>query len=207
MIRLWAHCRVCAVFLFVVWNLLFLAARNTLELWLGPEHAWAPQQTCGSVPEAAIHQVDRITEKYANFVGCEQRWAMFRPPLDRHVSFLAIRFEFTDGSTELARSTNEPDLNNFLRIGGCRARRLEEYLLSPPSQLDQHPEWPLWESSARFALTRWREDHPADLRQPRRVVFLCRRFTLPVPGRQSDAPGKPDEQVLVAFDPDGRLSR
>src|SRR5262249_5870267 len=56
---------------------------------------------------------------YGTFFGLDQGWAMFTPELARRSPFLAARIEFTDDTSVLLLSENEPtDLNHYFRIGG-----------------------------------------------------------------------------------------
>jgi hypothetical protein len=205
--RLGRRARSAAVFLLVAWHLVFFAVRNPLDLWSKPISRWLKEHGWWQRYGDDFRRVDRVTWKYANLVGCEQRFDMFSPPMSRRVYFLAVRCEFTDGSREVLLSDNEPDPARFFRLGGYQTRKLESYLLSVPDELDESPEWPLWEGYARAAWRRWRQRHPDDPRRLSRLVLVQRAFSRPGPGDLPGAFAPPDETDLVAFGPDGRLQR
>src|SRR5262249_11813201 len=69
----------------------------------------------------------------------------------------------------------------FFRFGDWQLRKLEEYLLEVPDDLQDSPEWPLWEAYVRWSVKRWHEGHPDDPRKVRRLVFLRRRIYFPPP--------------------------
>jgi hypothetical protein len=205
--RLWRRLTRAAVCLVVAWHLFFFAVRNPLDLWYEPISKWLKKRGWWQRWGGSFQRVDRFTWKYGNFVGCEQRFVMFSPPMARRVVFLAVRYEFADGSREVLLSDNEPDPTYFFRFGGYQTRKLERYLQSPPDELDRSAEWPLWEGYARHALRRWRQRHPDDPRRLRRLVLVQRAIALPRPGKPLGAFDPPTETDLVAFGPDGRLWR
>jgi hypothetical protein len=198
------------VFLVVVFHLVVMAIRNPLDLWYGEIRDWLQAHPADSEPSywdrygEDIKVANEFTWKYSNLVGWEQNWCMFRPPIAREISFLAVRLEFTDGSSEVLRSENEPDPRAYVRVGGWQQRKLEFYLVRPPDDLASHEERPLWEAYARYKIRQWRADHPLDPRTLKRVVFLRRRYTLPQPG-EAFPEGPPREQEIAFFDPRGRL--
>jgi hypothetical protein len=196
-----------AVFLFVAWHLLFFAVRNPLDLWSEPITEWLKEHGWWERYGDAVRRVDRLTDRYAKGVGCEQGWVMFRPPMARAASFLAVRFEFTDDSRDTTSSENEPDPRRFFRLGGWQTRKLEDQLLDPPDDLAKAPSLPAWEGYARYALRRWKERHPDDPRQVRRIVLVRRRIAFPWPGQPPGAYEPATEKDIAAFGPDGRLCR
>jgi hypothetical protein len=136
---------------------------------------------------------EKWTKNYGRVFGIEQGWSMFTPNLARGGSFLTARIEFSNGSEEYFKSPNEPALESddfplpkpFLRAGGWRQRKLEDCMLyTKPEQLARMDvadgdDLPLFEAYAAWALRRWQASHPADRREPFRVVLLRRRLPFP----------------------------
>src|SRR5437764_249581 len=106
--RLRRRLRAALVFLVVAGHLFFFAFRNPLDLWDREIYGWLEARGWCPRCVGAIRRADRATYRYANLVGCEQRWVMFRPPMARGASFLGYRLEFADGTSEGVRSPNEP---------------------------------------------------------------------------------------------------
>jgi hypothetical protein len=203
--RLGRRLRAGLVFGVVAWHLFFFAVRNPLDLWDTHIYAWLEAR--GWCPRCvkAIRRADDVTYRYANTLGCEQRWVMFRPPMARGASFLGYRLEFADGTSQMLRSPNEPTPARFFRLGGWQLRKFEEHLTWPPDDLARDPERAFWEAYAREIVRRWRQDNPGDDRRVKRLVLVRRRVTFTTP---DDLPGEyppASETDLAAFDPEGRL--
>ena len=203
--RLWRGLKRTAVFLLVAWHLGFFAVRNALDLGGEPLTDWMKERGWWGPYGETVRRADRLTARFGNAVGCEQEWVMFRPPMARGGSFLAVRFEFTDGSKELLPSDNEPDPKAYFRLGGWQTRKLEDQLLFAPDDLADSPVRYFWEGYARHALRRWKQLHPDDPREVRRVVFVRRRFAFPGPDEPPGSYLPPAETEVAAFDPGGRL--
>jgi hypothetical protein len=194
--------------LFVCWHLFFLLVRNPLDLWYTPFKEWCQERGWWPRLEPWVRPVDRATGQYGNGLGVEQGWCMFTPPLARSAPFLAARIDFTDGTSEVLRSDNEPDPTAFFRVGGWRQRKLEEYLVHPDeTKLHEHEELGLWEAYARWSVRRWKARHPEDRRTPRQVALLRRRIYFPVPGQDPGLYAEPEVYPIGTFDPDGRLQQ
>jgi hypothetical protein len=203
--RLWRFAKGLLVFFIVAFHLVALAIRNPLDLWYKPIRAWIEDNGHWQRWGEDFQLADRFTWKYTNLVGCEQCWCMFSPPVARRAPFLGVRFDFTDGSSELVRSRQEPEPTSFFRVGGWQQRKLEDYLLYPPDNLENNPERPLWEGYARAHLRRWRERNPDDPREVERVVFLRRRIHFPRPEAKPEY-DPPTEAEIASFDAEGRLT-
>lgn len=224
----WRIVKALLIFLIVAFHLVVLAIRNPMDIWeteipegLKAQPAWggmaiaALDDDTAKAPKSVWEQyedeyylVDRATWRFINFIGLEQRWTMFSPPMARDAEFLAIRIEFTDGTQELLRSDNEPhNPDCYFRIGGWQGRKLEDYLSSRSKarQIRSDPndkERKLWEAYARLALRRWRAAKPGDPRQPERIVFVLRCIPFLAPGEKR----KPiTETELITFDSNGRV--
>jgi hypothetical protein len=194
------------VFVFVCWHLFFLLFRNPLDLWGNELEAWAKKQTWWARAEPVFEPVDRVTRRYGNLTGVQQGWGMFTPPLARSAPFLAARLDFTDGSATFVYSENEPDPTHFLRLGGWRQRKLEDYMVhTKPHDLPGNQELPLFEAYARWCARLWREAHADDSREIAKVVLLNRNFELPEPGHDPRHFQPPTVTVIGTFGPDGRL--
>jgi hypothetical protein len=227
------------VVLLVAFHLVVLVIRNPLDLWdkeireeladrprLGgrlAHAALADPDDPGLKPEKSYwdspafrdcyHKSDRFTWKYTNFIGLEQRWTMFSPPMARKADFLAIRLEFSDGSSELMLSQNEPsNPNSFFRIGGWQVRKLEDYLAYPGEGVltdRANPERKLWEAFARHAIVRWHSAKPGDPREIDHVVFVRRRVffldRVKHPGQRPEEVREPEHRDIAAFDKEGRV--
>jgi hypothetical protein len=190
------------VFVFVSWHLFFLLFRNPLDLWWADLKPWLKDQSWWT----RLEPVDDVTYRYGNLIGVQQGWTMFTPPLARSAPFLAARLEFTDGSADFVYSENEPDPTHFLRLGGWRQRKLEDYMVTIPSRkLPGHEELALFEAYARWSARRWKEAHGADPRELARIVLLKRSFDLPSPDQDPQQFQPPTVTVIGTFDPDGRL--
>lgn len=203
----WAWLRAALVAAFVVWHLYFLLLRNPLDLWGTEIKGWLKERSWWESVEQPFQFVDKATSKYGNFTGTEQGWTMFASPLARSAPFLAARITFTDGSTLELRSPNEPaDPAAFLRIGGWRQRKLEDYLVQvKPEDLAGHTERELWRAYVRWSVRRWRAAWPDDTRIPEHVDLVRRSIVFPAPGDDPSHFEPPEETVLGTFDPDGRL--
>src|SRR5262249_42363424 len=81
--RFWHGVKTTVVFFIVVFHLVVLAVRNPLDLWNKPIREWVAANECCSYCSDSLDVADRFTLKYTNFVGCEQRWVMFGPPMSR----------------------------------------------------------------------------------------------------------------------------
>lgn len=126
---------------------------------------------------------DETIRKYERYLSLDQAWGMFTSPLFRSLPFPAVRITFSDGSSELVRSTNEPDdLSRFVRIGGWRLRKLEHTFVTERIQLEGDYRQPIQRRLAQSYLARWRQAHPDDPRTPVRLTLVKREFTIPQPG-------------------------
>jgi hypothetical protein len=112
-------------------------------------------------------------------------------------------------SEETILSENEPDPRAYFRLGGWRLRKLEDKLVgtAPGTLPDDDEDLPLYEQYVRWSVRRWRQAHPEDRRPLVRVLLLKRRLTFPQPGHDPATYDPPEETVLGAFSPDGRLLR
>jgi hypothetical protein len=194
----WKSTLVCV---FVSAHLAILLFRNPIDLWRAPMEEWAKDHGCAEV----MGPIDTWTERYENVLGIEQGWCMFRPPIARNAPFLAARLQFTDGTSELIVSDNERG-RDFLRSGGWRQRKLEDYLVrATPDKLPEDRELPLWEAYARWRIETWKAQHPGDPRQVERVELVERRFALSAPDERPEDTPAPKELAVGTFGPDGKL--
>lgn len=205
--RLWRFTTAALVFVFVCWHLFFLLFRNPLDLWWNDLEPWVRKHDWWPRVKPEFETADAVTRRYGNLIGVQQGWSMFTPPMARGAPFLAARLEFADGSREFVLSENEPaDPASFLRFGGWRTRKLEDYMVhTTPDELRGHSELALYEAYARWCVRRWKETHPDDPRELARVVLLKRRFELPRPGDDPRHFDPPTVRVVGVFGPDGRL--
>ena len=204
--RFWRWLKIGVVTLFVVWNLFFLAFRNPLDLWWKEYlKKWCEGQRWWQTVEAPFDKVDRVTKYYGKFFGIDQSWSMFTPEMARRSPFLSARIEFTDDSSILLLSENEPaDFNHFFRFGGWRQRKLEDNLWGVRNDLSATcDELPLWEAYARWSIRRRREQSPDDDRTVRRVVLLGRPIYFPKPGSDPREFDEPSTRLIGYFGPDG----
>ena len=203
--RLWRLARGTLVFLIVAGHLVFFAVRNPLDLWDKPIFDWLKARPGYDRWGPAFERLDKLTNKYANLVGCEQRFTMFSPPMAKGAPFLGYRLEFADGSTDLLRSITEPTPERFFRFADWRTRKLEDYLLWPDDDLAGSSERAMWEAYAREAARRWRSAHPDDPRELTRLVLVRRRIAFPTPEETPGDYDPPEETDVVAFDPQGKV--
>ncbi len=204
--QFWRGSKCTVVFLIVVFHLVVLAVRNPLDLWYEPIRDWVKEHGGESRTYDYFKVADTFTWKYTNLVGCEQNWIMFSPPMARRAEFLGYRFEFTDGSSALAPSTNEPDPTSFFRVGGWQWRKMEDFMLSSAKRLTSNdPEHLFWEACARHAARIWKDSHPDDQRTLARIVIVRREMAMPIPGTDPKQYGPPEETALATFDALGRL--
>jgi hypothetical protein len=194
------------VILFVTWQLFFLAFRNPLDLWKSQIEGWCAKQRWWKKVEKPYEALDKVTTRYGNLLGIEQGWTMFTPPLARSAPFLGARLQFADGSEEVLRSPNEPDVAGFLRLGGWRQRKLEDSLVhASPEELPWKEDLPLYQAYARWCVQRWKEAHPDDRRDIVRVVLLRRRIYFPELGHDPSIYEDPYVVTVGEFDAAGRL--
>ncbi len=191
---------------FVSWQLFFLLLRNPLDLWWNDVEPWVKKQAWWARVEPVFTPVDRLTKRYGNLAAVQQGWSMFTPPLARSAPFLTARLDFTDGSHDFVFSENEPDPAHFLRLGGWRQRKLEDYMVhSKPSDLPGNQELPLFEAYARWCARRWQADHANDPRQVAQIVLLNRTLEFPAPGQDLRQVSPPTVTLIGTFGPDGKL--
>jgi hypothetical protein len=217
------------VLLVVAFHLVVLAIRNPLDLWekeITAELRERPisGQNWGAAAAADLdvkpppsylederfrdryEKANRLSYRFVNMVGLEQDWCMFGAPLARYVTFLAVRLEFEDGTSELVFSLNEPaDPTRYLRIGGYQIRKMEGYLMRPTSaELRDPKQAQFYEGYARHVLRNWRQAKPNDPRELQSIVFVRRKLRFPEPGqRHADVP-PPHEDDVAAFDAQGK---
>jgi hypothetical protein len=202
--NIWRECKIAVVVLFVVWHLFFLLLRNPLDLWGSEIQSTLENRLPAGLP--VYRWIDRATWRYANFLGLEQGWDMFTPPLARGASYLAARLEFTDGTDLLFLSENEPDPKSYLRMSGWRQRKLEAILLrAKPSELSQSEDLPVFEAYARWTIQRWQEGSPDDMRTPKQVVLLRRRIAFPGPDQNPAEFEEAEVSLIGTFSPEGKL--
>lgn len=192
---------------FVAWHLFFLFFRGWLDLWGKDFPARVRKSARFAMVRTAFVYINNATYYYGNFLGIEQGWSLFSGPLARSALFPAARIEFTDGTEAWVYSENEPDPKRFLRVGGWRQRKLEDYLcynLSGDDLIDS-PDLAVWSAYTRWSLRQWHLDHPDDPRQPEAIVVVTRRITFPEPGEDPCVYAEPEVETVGTFSPDGRL--
>jgi hypothetical protein len=202
--------KVAAVAGFVLWQLFFLVVRNPLDFWYKPLKGWLRDEDLwDSSAKFVVDPADDATTYYGDYTGIDQNWKMFTPPLARTATFLGVRVEFADGTSDVVASENEPaDPQSYFRYGGWRQRKLEDQMaFSTPGSLWGEPERALWEAYARWSLRRWKAAHPNDPRTVTHVVLIGRRFTFPKPDEDPSAVGGPEESTGGTFLPDGTLEQ
>jgi hypothetical protein len=203
----WRWTKITAATLFVLWNLFFFLVRNPLDLWWS-DHLKKPceAQSWWPAVREPFSTIDNATYYYGNFCGIDQGWNMFTPELARRAPFLAARIEFTDETSVVLLSENEPtDLNCYFRFGRWRQRKLEDRLTSwtQRDMLPRTPELPLWEAYSRWSVRRWHAYKPDDTRTVARVVLLDRRIKFPAPRTDPHRFDPPATSVVAVFGPDG----
>jgi len=198
--------RDAAVFLFVCWNLVFLALRNPLDLGSEAWERWASRRWWWPGWNAA----DRATRRYATTCGLEQGWSMFSPPLWRSASFPLAGLEFDDGSADVVRSPNDlPPNSPYLRVGGWRQRKLEDEYIVNQARFDRYrrtnaSDLLLWQAYVRYAVRRWRAAHPDDPRRVIAVRLLRRHIDFPQPDEPPTHFTEAEPELIGVFEPDGR---
>ncbi len=181
--RAWRGLRIFLITLFVCWHLLMLFVSNTTL------HTELTRKTLG---------------RYERYTSMDQAWGMFSSPLFRTLPFPAVRITFSDGGSELVRSSNEPeDLTRFLRIGGARLRKLEHSFVTNRSSLRGDYREPIQRRLAESYLHRWRAAHPDDPRRPVKLTLIRRDFTIPQPGESWPAEPVATESDIAGFDLEG----
>jgi hypothetical protein len=193
------------VFLIVVAHLLFFVIRNPFDLWHKEMTTWLKDRGYWAKWSKPIQKIDYGTYYFANFVGCEQRWVMFSPPMAKGANFLGFRLEFDDGSQELVTSPNEPTPARFFRFGGWRMRKYEDTLMWPDEDLAKSPEYPFWQAYIRRIAQQWRLDHPEDARKLERIVLLRRRIIFTTPEETPGTYNPPSQVDVATFDPEGKV--
>jgi len=219
----WRWLKVGLVVAFVSWQLFVLLVRNPLDLWSKEIKGWCKEQSWWGEPvlpgtpvsyRTVFTKVDDVTYYYTHVTGMEQGWSMFTPNLARSAPFLTARIEFTDETSELVKSENEPALTeaenekyaiSYLRIGHARQRKLEDNLLLVPDDLKNDSSLPLYEAFVRWSLRRWQRSHLDDPRTPARVVLLKRRITFPEPGQDPQDYEAPTTKEIGTFDAEGKI--
>ncbi len=217
--------RIVAITAFVCWHLFYLLFRNPLDLWWNEiVTGWLKKQVWWDRPLVTMQQnfpndprhvvvtpgkifstIDMATDRYGHFFGVEQGWSMFTPPIARKAPFLAAEIELNDDSREVLLSPNEVSLPEgwYFRWDGWRQRKLEDYMIyentdSIPGKSDPQ----IFQAYVRWAVRRWRAQHPDDPREVVRVRLLKRNWSLPGPDESRTA-----HQVKVTeigtFTPDG----
>jgi hypothetical protein len=211
--RAWRFLKGTAAFLFVCWNLFFLAFRNPLDLWWDDVEAWFEARPWWGSVGPWFKPADRATTRYGHVTGTEQGWSMFTPRVARAAPYLAAQLEFDDGTGDTVFSTNEFEHDKaYVRVGGWRQRRLEDKLanIDGPEKLAEYRAWgnpdlALWESYARHAARRWRAAHPDDRRRIVTIKLICRSTRFPEPGQDPKHFEQRGPWPVGEFDPDGRL--
>ena len=205
-LRIGSRLKTAVVVLFVGWQLFFLAIRNPLDFWYKPIKQWCQDAHIWPSVQRVLDPVDDTTRHYANFFGIDQNWRMFVPPLARSAPFLAARIEFTDGTSEVLRSDNEPNPLSYFRLGGWRQRKLEDSLVyKTPEELPGDEDLPLWEAYARWSVRRWRQRHPDDLRIPCASSCCAAKSRFQNLRRIPRSPRKPPSRPSASFIPTGAL--
>jgi hypothetical protein len=196
----WAG-KVLVLSAFVVWHLFFLLLRNPLDVrsdnrpitfapagWDGLSHAW---QT-----------LDDATTTYGNVLRIEQGWTLFTPPMARSGDFLSVRLVFADGQRVTLPSDNAVDPSSFyLRRGGFRQRKLEDYI---ESLYSKNVASPLPAAQVRARQARWRRRHPEEDRVVVRLELVRCHLVFPPPGADPRTEGESQEKILGSFDAAGQ---
>lgn len=203
----WQMLKSVAVFLFVAWHLFFLVTRISIDLGGDAFEDFAEGSGWWESVEPVYQWTEETTRKYETTLEHNQEWVMFTSPLARSCGFLAVRIEFSDGSSALVRSENEPDdPSHFFRIGRARQRKFEDWLVRESNDARRGGyRGPLWEQTVRRYLLRWQEENPDDPRTPQRLVMVCRRFAIPSPDEEPGSYPEATVREVAAFDADGNL--
>jgi len=193
--------------LFVVGHIVFLALSNTIG-WLqdvrddmsepGKEVLKTATADWGGKHGhlwEATHTVHDITRRYAEATGQFQTWSLFAPSIGRECIFLTLELNRDDGGKPIRLlSENEPsDLNDYLRLGKFRLRRIENNLtvtLRPweeETEEDRKKRWAgkinefldeyerILAAYLKWRVAEWGKEHP-DEAQPKTVTLIMRRF-------------------------------
>jgi hypothetical protein len=214
-LTLWTIVRCCwrftittLIVLFVCWHLFFLLLRSGLDLssFKVEFKKWTKEQDWWKEIEPQFTTADELTARYGRFMGVEQGWAMFTPPLARSAPFLTTRLVFTNGEWLDLPSDNEPDPAHFFRFGGWRFRKLEDGLVKrDPPEVRTTEDRPVYESYVRWRIQVWRERFPDDERVLQQVVLIHRRIYFPKPGTDPTQFGDTKEWDVAYFSPEGKV--
>lgn len=181
----WLRVKQVLVIIFVTWHLFFLFVSNT--------------QLDGQWSDATIGC-------YESYLGLDQSWAMFSSPW-KHTPFLAVRIEFTDGSSEVLLSDIEPaNTQQYFKRSGARTRKYEENLLyiGREKYNGSIKERDIkWNHFAKWRVAEWFAKHADDQREVKQVVLLKRRYEVPPPGEDRSVNREPltTELGTVILDP------
>ena len=172
------------IFSFVLFHLCFLFMRNVVGVL--DDKKFDKFKKAHPYFNMIHAPLNKYTSRYEKTFGIDQGWLMFTSPIDRQAPFPAVRLEFSDDSTEIFLSDNEPrDMNSYFRFGMARLRKYEHHIIT--SDLKDTYKEPLLERYCRWRVSEWRKTNPQDKRKIFRVTLIRRVFTLPKPSEPPTA--------------------
>jgi hypothetical protein len=210
------------------WKSDFLEYMNEQEWWKAPitevswprtpekdatpdEIEWAKNRKIKVSPYWVFTTLDDVTSRYGNFFGIDQGWSMFTPPLARKAPFLGAELTFTDGTTAMLYSPNEPDMDQrrglssgYIRLGGWRQRKLEDYMLTRDSVASKDDKQ-VYQAYILWCIRRWRDANPGDRREVKFVTVVWRSMKFPEPGKDPSRFEPVTSDPIGIFNPDGTL--
>lgn len=167
-------------------------------------------------PDWFVTKLDDLTGRYASYLGLDQGWSMFTPPMWSKAYFPEVELHFNDGTTALVYSPNAPDTaqrgglqSGYIRLGGWRQRKLEDYILKPTNDEGDKPvstmtDKQVFQAYIRWSVRRWQEKHPDDPRIVVKVGLYYQTVHFPRPG-EDPTRFRVRSDLITWFHPSGEL--
>lgn len=217
---------------FVIWQLLFLFSSNLLPLIphgepefdeLSDDISLHGQATSIKPIQQAIEGVSLVSDRWMEATGQLQGWSLFAPIFPPQAGFVAVEFQWKDGSRDLVHSRFKPaDPLQYCRLPGTDGR-LFNYesrfvilpVFWPKSKLgpDGGPwdlewsaaiterarvQWKSMHAYIRWQIQRYMKDHPG-VHPPAEVIMLVELYVTPGLGDQPWAPQGPVARPLARW--------
>ncbi|MCI0640278.1 MAG: hypothetical protein L0Y72_12530 [Gemmataceae bacterium] len=120
---------------FVVWQLVFIPAANTLEFLrfaADEDESGALDHVAGEMTGTGNHAAApyRLLKSWSEMSGQWQSWSLFAPTVGRLSGFLEVELRWDTGRAAiLLTNPNQPDdLHAYVRFGYSRFRKYESFL-------------------------------------------------------------------------------